>query len=89
VGQPQTVTAPANPRPIAELQQQLGGLVPGGLGGSGTGSGGAGGSSGGSGSGGSGGSTPTPAQLQKYSQCLQAANPSDSAAIQKCSKFLK
>jgi hypothetical protein len=89
VGQPQTVTAPANARPISELQQQLGGLgagLGGGLGGSGSGSG-----SGGSGSGGSGstGSTPTPAQLDKYSKCLQAADPSDTAAIQKCAQLLK
>jgi hypothetical protein len=83
VGQPQTVTAPANARPLSELQQQLGGLGLGGVGGSGSGSGG---SSGGSGS---GGSTPTPAQLDKYSKCLQAANPSDTAAIQQCAKLLK
>jgi hypothetical protein len=87
VGQPETVTAPANPRPISELQQQLGGLGLGGFGGSG--SGGTGGTGGSGGSSGGSGSTPTPAQLQKYSQCLQAANPSDTAAIQQCSKFLK
>jgi hypothetical protein len=88
VGEKQTVTAPANARPISELQQQLGGLgLGGGLGGSG-GSSGSGGS-GSSGSGGSGGSTPTPAQLDKYSKCLQAADPSDTGAIQQCSKLLK
>ena len=86
VGEPQTVTAPQNARPISELQQQLGGLT-GGLGGTG-GSGGSG--SGGSGSsGGSGGSTPTPAQFEKYSKCLQAADPSDTGAIQACAKLLK
>ena len=97
VGEKQTITAPANARPISELQQQLGGLAPG-LGGStgGSGSGGSGSGSGGSGSGGSGssgsggsGSTPTPAQFEKYSKCLQAADPSDTAAIQQCAKLLK
>jgi hypothetical protein len=87
VGEPQTVTAPANPHPISELQQQLGGLLGGGgLGGSPGGS-----SPGGStpGAGGSGGSGPTPAQLDKYSKCLQNADPSDTGAIQQCSKLLK
>jgi hypothetical protein len=97
VGEPVTVTAPPNPHPIAELQQQFSGLGAGlsGLGGSGSsGSGGSGGSSGGgsSGSGGSSsgsGSGPTPAQFQKYSQCVTKANPSDTAAIQKCTQLLK
>jgi uncharacterized membrane protein YgcG len=90
VGQPQTITAPQNARPISELQQQLGGLT-GGLGGSSGGSSASpGGSSGSGGSGsGSGGSSPTPAQYDKYSKCLQAAAPSDTAAIQACSKLLK
>jgi hypothetical protein len=97
VGQTQTITAPANARPIAELQQQLGGLG-GGLGGlggsgsSGSGSSGSGssgsGGSGGSGSGGSG-SSPTPAQFEKYSKCLQNADPSNTGAIQKCAQLLK
>jgi hypothetical protein len=86
VGQPQTITAPQNARPISELQQQLGGLT-GGLGGSG-GSSASPGGSGGSGSG-SGGSSPSPAQYDKYSKCLQAADPSDTAAIQACTKILK
>jgi hypothetical protein len=94
VGQKQTITAPANPRPIADLQQQLGGLSGGlgGLGGSGSsggsGSGGSGGDSGsgGSGSGGSG-STPTPQQFEKYSKCLQAAK--TGADIQKCQSIIK
>jgi hypothetical protein len=84
VGEPQTVTAPPNPRPIAELQQQLGGIGGGlgGLGGSGA--------SGGSGSGGSGGgSNPSAAQYDRYSKCLQAAAPNDTAAIQKCAQLLK
>lgn len=86
VGQPQTVTAPANPRPISELQQQLGGLGGGlgGLGGSGSSGSGSGGSSGSGGTGGSGGGTPTPAQLQKYSKCLQSGT-----SIQQCSKLIK
>jgi hypothetical protein len=96
VGKPQTITAPANARPISELQQQLGGITGGlgGLGGSGA-SGGSGAGSGGSGGSGSGGSgtggtkTPTPAQFAAYSKCLQAANPSDTAAIQKCAQLLK
>jgi hypothetical protein len=91
VGEPQTVTAPQNARPISELQQQLGGVAPG-LGGSGSspGSGGSGGSSGSGGSGGSGsGGSPTPAQFEKYSKCLQAADPSDTGAIQNCAKLLK
>jgi hypothetical protein len=95
VGQPVTITAPPNPHPISELQQQLSGLGAGlnGLGGSGSGgSGGSGsGGTGGTGAGGSGssGSGPTPAQFQKYSQCVQKANPSDTAAIQKCTQLLK
>ena len=84
VGEPQKITAPTGARPISELQQQLGGLG-GGLGGLG-GSGSSG--SGGSGSGGSG-SNPTAQQFQKYSQCLQKASPSDTAAIQKCAQLLK
>jgi hypothetical protein len=83
VGEPQTVTAPANARPLSELQQQLNGLGLGGVGGTGSGS------SGSSGGSGSSGSNPTPAQLDKYSKCLQAANPSDTGAIQQCSKLLK
>jgi hypothetical protein len=98
VGEKQTITAPANAQPISELQQQLGGLLGGaggglggsGSGGSGSGSGGSGSGSGGSGSGGSGGgSSPTPAQFEKYSKCLQAADPSDTGAIQQCAKLLK
>jgi hypothetical protein len=99
VGQPVTITAPPNPHPISELQQQLSGLGAGlnGLGGSGSsgsgssGSGSGSGGTGGTGAGGSGssGSGPTPAQFQKYSQCVQKANPSDTAAIQKCTQLLK
>jgi hypothetical protein len=95
VGEPKTITAPTGARPIAELQQQLGGLGGGlgGLGGSGSGGSGSGSGSSGSGSGSSGsgssGSNPSPAQFQKYSKCLEKANPSDTAAIQKCTALLK
>jgi hypothetical protein len=85
VGEKQTITAPTGARPISELQQQLGGLG-GGLGG--LGGSGSSGSGGGGGSGSSGGN-PTAQQFQKYSQCLQKASPSDTAAIQKCAKLLK
>jgi hypothetical protein len=83
VGEPQTITAPSNARPLSQLQQQLGGLG-GGLGGLG-----GAGSSGGTGGGSSSGGNPTQAKIQKYSQCLQNAKPSDIAAIQKCSQLLK
>jgi hypothetical protein len=82
VGQPQTIQAPANAKPLNQLQGALGGL--------GGGTTGSTGSSGSSGSGSSGsGSSPTADQLQKYSQCLQQADPSDAAAIQECQKLLK
>jgi hypothetical protein len=86
VGEPQTITPPTNARPLSELQQQLGGIG-GGLGGLG-GSGSSGGSGGGSSSG-SGGTNPTPAQFEKYSKCLQNADPSNTGAIQKCAQLLK
>lgn len=97
VGEKQTITAPADARPISELSQQLGGLGGGlgGLGGSGADPGSSGSGSGGSGSSGSGGSgggsgsSPTPAQFEKYSKCLENADPSDTGAIQKCSALLK
>ena len=87
VGEPKTITAPANARPLSELQQQLGGLG-GGLGGLG-GAGSSGGTGGTGGSGGSSGGGPSQTQVQKYSQCLQNAKPSDIAAIQKCAQLLK
>lgn len=87
VGEQKTIAAPSAARPISELRQQLGGLA--GLGGSGSGGSGSGGSgSGGSGSGGSAG-TPSSAQFQRYSKCLEKANPSNTAAIQKCAQLLK
>jgi hypothetical protein len=89
VGAKQTITPPTDAQPISELQQQLGGIG-GGLGGLG-GSGDSGGSgSDGSGGGSSGGGTnPSPAQFEKYSKCLEQANPSDTGAIQKCAQLLK
>jgi hypothetical protein len=85
VGQPQTITAPQNAKPISELTSQLGGL--------GSVLGGSSGSSG-SGSSGSGSSTssaggPSPEALQAYSSCLQKANPSKPAELQKCADLLK
>ena len=82
VGQKQTITAPPNPKPISELQGALGGLS--------GGSGGTGGSgSSGSGSSGGSGSSPSAAQFQKYSKCIEKADPSNTAAIQKCAALLK
>jgi hypothetical protein len=88
VGQPATVTAPTNAKPLSELQSQLGNGGLGGLGGSGSSGSGSSGS-GGSGGGSSGsGSSPSSQQFQKYADCLQKAN-GDQAAIQKCSALLK
>jgi hypothetical protein len=84
VGQKQTVTAPPNAKPLSQLQGALGGLGGAGSSGSGSGSG-----SGGSGSGGSSGKSPSSKQFQAYSQCIEKANPSDTAAIQKCAALLK
>jgi hypothetical protein len=86
VGKPQTVTAPPNPQPISQLQGALGGL--GGSGGSSGGSGSSG-SSGSPGSSGSGGKSPSSKQVQAYTACIEKANPSDTAAIQKCAQLLK
>jgi hypothetical protein len=80
VGKPQTITAPQNAKPLSELTSQLGGL--GSVLGGGTGSSG-------SGTSGSGSSGPSPQALQKYSQCLQKANPSKPAELQKCNALLK
>jgi hypothetical protein len=91
VGETKTITPPTNAKPISELQQQLGGLGGGlgGLGGSGSGSSGSGSGGSGSGSSGSGGSNPSQSQFDKYSKCLQNADPSDTTAIQKCAQLLK
>lgn len=83
VGKPQAIKAPTGAKPITELTSKLGGL-------SGALGGGSGGSSS-SGSGGSGGGAggPSAKALQAYSDCLQKANPSDAAELQKCSDLLK
>src|SRR3954454_7634312 len=85
VGKPQTITAPANAKPLSDLTSQLGGL------GSVLGGAGSGGSSASSGSGssGSGSSGPSSAALQAYSKCLQKADPSKPAELQKCADLLK
>lgn len=95
LNKPQTITAPANPKPIAQLapklqalQQILSALATGNTGSSGS-SGGTTtspgtGSSGSSGSGSSGVSK----QAQAYSQCIQAAG-NDVAKQQKCADLLK
>jgi hypothetical protein len=71
VGKPQTITAPANAKPLSQLTSQLGGL--GGV----------------LGGGGSSSSGPTAAQQQKYTQCLQKADPTKPAELQKCAALLK
>ncbi|MEA2484007.1 MAG: hypothetical protein QOC55_1954 [Thermoleophilaceae bacterium] len=81
VGKPQTIKAPANAKPLSDLTSQLGGL--GGVLGGASGSGTSGSSSG------SGTSGPSSAALQKYSQCLQKANPNKPAELQKCAALLK
>jgi len=99
LNQSQTINPPPNAKPFSDLTQQLQGLGLGGaLGGAGAGSGS---SSGSTGSGSSGTtSTPNPAtgssgsssaaqqKVQKYAQCLQAAN-GDAAKAQKCASILK
>jgi hypothetical protein len=83
VGKPQTITPPQNAKPLSDLTSQLGGLS--GLLGGGTGSSG----SGSSGSSGSSSGTPSAAALQKYSQCLQKADPTKPAELQKCAALVK
>lgn len=80
VGKPQTITPPANAKPLSDLTSQLGGL--GGILGGAAGGGSSGGSSG-------SGSGPSADALQKYSKCLQKANPSKPAELQKCADLLK
>jgi hypothetical protein len=97
VGEPQTIQAPANAKPISELTKQLQGLggalgAAGGIGGGGTGAGGSNvpGNPGGTpGSAGGGGKAPTSEQFKRYAACLNDAKPSDTAALQKCADLLK
>jgi hypothetical protein len=86
VGKPQTINAPESAKPLSELTSQLGGLGSV-LGGGGSGSSGSGSS--GSGSSGSGSGGPSAEALQKYSTCLQKADPSKPAELQKCADLLK
>jgi hypothetical protein len=103
VGDPQTIQAPANAKPISELGKQLRGLggalgATGGIGGDTGGSSPSGGSGstlpggtpgGEPGAAGGSGKSPSSEQFQKYAQCLNNAKPSDTAALQKCSDLLK
>jgi hypothetical protein len=95
VGEPQTIAAPANAKPISDLTKQLQGLggalgATGGIGGSGGGGSTPGGTPGGQpGTPGGGGKSPTSAQFQRYAQCLNKAKPSDTAALNRCSRLLK
>jgi hypothetical protein len=98
VNQPQTISAPANPKPLSELLGQFGGLL-GGLGGAGgsgalggalgaiPGAGGSGSGSGGSGSSSDNGQAPQAAQLQKYGQCLKDAG-TDAGKAAACAQLL-
>jgi hypothetical protein len=72
LNKPQTITGPSSAKPLSDLLGQLGGLL--------------GGSFGGAGGGGAGGTSS--AQIQKYSQCLQAAG-SDVAKAQQCAALLR
>jgi hypothetical protein len=87
VGKAQTISAPESAKPISELVGQLGGLA-GVLGGAGAGSSGSGTGSGSSGSS-SGSGAPNSDALQEYSTCLQKADPSNSAELEKCAEILK
>jgi hypothetical protein len=86
VGKPQTIAAPTNAKPLSELTSQLGGLGSI-LGGGSSSSSGSGSSS--SGSSGSSSSGPSADALQAYSKCLQKADPSKPAELQKCADLLK
>jgi hypothetical protein len=81
VGQRQTVVAPRDAKPISELSQQLGGL--GGL------AGGQGSQGGTGGSGGGANQTPSADAFRRYSKCVDAADPGDLDAIQRCSQLLR
>jgi hypothetical protein len=103
VGEPQTIQAPANAKPISDLAKQLQGLggalgATGGIGGDTSGDTGGsssdgnlpGGTPGGEpGAEGGSGRSPSSEQFQEYAQCLNNAKPSDTAALQKCSDLLK
>jgi hypothetical protein len=104
VGKPQKIEAPAQSRPLSDLTKQLGGAGALGLGGAlGNGQGGTAGQGGSGGQGGSAG-TPQPPQqrtpqsggsggdtatFQRYAECLDKADPQDTAALQRCSELLR
>jgi hypothetical protein len=78
LGEPQTITAPANPKPLAELLSSVQGLQ------------GALGAAGGSGAGSGGGATPTApsgGQSSQYLDCLSKAK--GQAAVQACASALQ
>lgn len=80
----QTVQAPATSRPISDLTKQLGGLA--------ALRAGAGAATPGSGSGGSSGSAQggsSSSSLQRYSDCIDRAKPSDTAALTRCSQLVR
>ncbi len=88
LNKPQTISTPANPKPLNELLGQLGGLL-GGAGGGALGGalGGAGSSSSGSGGSGSTPSASQQAKVQKYATCIQNAG-GDVTKAQACASLL-
>ena len=93
VRKPQTVSPPANARPIAELTSRLGGIAGAPPAASGQGTPAQPQAPEGSGSGSGGGETPGPAAnneaFQAYSECLQKASPNDPAEVDKCADLLR
>jgi hypothetical protein len=88
VNQPQTIAAPSNPKPLSDLQQQLGGA--GILGQLGGGTSSLPGSSGGSSGSGTSSSSPSSAAQAAYAKCvLQASQSGNAAAANKCLALLK
>jgi len=82
LNQPQTIGAPLNVQPFAGFQAKLAGIlsqVQGALGGSGLGS---------TGSGSTGSGSANPANVQKYTQCIQQAA-GDVTKMQKCATLLQ
>jgi hypothetical protein len=81
LNQPQTISAPANPKPFTDLSSAIRGL--GALGALG----GGGGTSAPGGTGGTSGSSGSSANIQAYAQCVQQAG-NDIAKTQACAKLL-
>lgn len=81
----QTIQAPARSRPIADLTKQLGGLA---ALRAGAGAGSAGSSSGSGGSA-AGGTSTSSSNLKRYSDCIDRARPSDTAALTRCSQLVR